>query len=180
MQLKGLHPRLGPGPNFIELLSTKICLAWNFCLDKNRATNQFQDKQTTVILTTKFLCICFAVSIVWISLPMSLTSNWRRNYALLSRTLKASKGSTKKSQQCQPPPFSEFPASKSEPLPSLTSDVTLWVLWIMPESGLELTSIYMYWRSRGTDVPLISHLFRSQILQTGLHIKLHYMDVHVL
>ena len=28
-----------PGPNFIELLSTKICLAWNFFLDKNRITN---------------------------------------------------------------------------------------------------------------------------------------------
>ena len=31
---------LKPGPNFIELLSTKICLAWNFFLDKNRITNQ--------------------------------------------------------------------------------------------------------------------------------------------
>ena len=29
-----------PGPNFIEMLSTKICLAWNFFLDKNRITNQ--------------------------------------------------------------------------------------------------------------------------------------------
>ena len=28
------------GPNFIELLSTQICLAWNFSLDKNRITNQ--------------------------------------------------------------------------------------------------------------------------------------------
>ena len=31
---------LGPGLNFIELLSTTICLAWNFFLDKNRITNQ--------------------------------------------------------------------------------------------------------------------------------------------
>ena len=29
-----------PGPNFIELLSTQICLAWNFFLDKNRITKQ--------------------------------------------------------------------------------------------------------------------------------------------
>ena len=29
-----------PGPNFKELLSTKICLAWNFFLDKNRITNK--------------------------------------------------------------------------------------------------------------------------------------------
>ena len=29
-----------PGPNFIEVLSTKICLTWNFFLDKNRITNQ--------------------------------------------------------------------------------------------------------------------------------------------
>ena len=29
-----------PGPNFIELLSTTICLAWNFFLDENRITNQ--------------------------------------------------------------------------------------------------------------------------------------------
>ena len=29
-----------PGPNFIELLSTKICLAWNIFADKNRITNQ--------------------------------------------------------------------------------------------------------------------------------------------
>ena len=30
-----------PEPNFIELLSTKICLSWNFFLiDKNRITNQ--------------------------------------------------------------------------------------------------------------------------------------------
>ena len=29
-----------PGPNFIELLSTQICLALNFFLDKNRITNQ--------------------------------------------------------------------------------------------------------------------------------------------
>ena len=28
------------GPNFIELLSTKNCLAWNFFLDKIRITNQ--------------------------------------------------------------------------------------------------------------------------------------------
>ena len=28
--------RGGTGSNFIELLSTKICLAWNVCLDKNR------------------------------------------------------------------------------------------------------------------------------------------------
>ena len=32
--------RLRPGPNFIELLSTKICSALNFFLDKNRITNQ--------------------------------------------------------------------------------------------------------------------------------------------
>ena len=31
----------GTWPNFIELLSTTICLAWNFCLDmKNRITNK--------------------------------------------------------------------------------------------------------------------------------------------
>ena len=31
----------GPtGPNFIELLSTTICLAWNSFLDKNRISNQ--------------------------------------------------------------------------------------------------------------------------------------------
>ena len=29
-----------PGPNFIELLSTKICSACNFFLGKNRITNQ--------------------------------------------------------------------------------------------------------------------------------------------
>ena len=29
-----------PGPNFIEPLSTKICLACNFFLNKNRITNQ--------------------------------------------------------------------------------------------------------------------------------------------
>ena len=29
-----------PGPNFIELLSTKVCLAWNFFLCKNRITNR--------------------------------------------------------------------------------------------------------------------------------------------
>ena len=29
-----------PGPNFIELLSTKYCLAWNVCLAKNWITNQ--------------------------------------------------------------------------------------------------------------------------------------------
>ena len=28
------------GPNFIPLLSTKICLAWHFCSDKNRNANQ--------------------------------------------------------------------------------------------------------------------------------------------
>ena len=28
-----------PGPNFIEPLSTKICLAWNFFHDKNKITN---------------------------------------------------------------------------------------------------------------------------------------------
>ena len=28
------------GPNFIELLSTRICLSWNFFLDKNKITNQ--------------------------------------------------------------------------------------------------------------------------------------------
>ena len=28
------------GPNFIELLNTQICLAWNFFRDKNRITNQ--------------------------------------------------------------------------------------------------------------------------------------------
>ena len=28
------------GANFIELLSTKICLAWNFCLNKNRINSQ--------------------------------------------------------------------------------------------------------------------------------------------
>ena len=31
--------KLSPGPNFIELLSTKICLAWNFFLGKNRTIN---------------------------------------------------------------------------------------------------------------------------------------------
>ena len=30
-----------PGSIFIELLSTQICLAWNFFLDKNRITNKF-------------------------------------------------------------------------------------------------------------------------------------------
>ena len=30
----------GPWADFIELLSTTICLAWNFFLDKNRITNQ--------------------------------------------------------------------------------------------------------------------------------------------
>ena len=29
-----------PGPNFIKPVSTKNCLAWNFCLDKNKITNQ--------------------------------------------------------------------------------------------------------------------------------------------
>ena len=29
-----------PGPNFIELLSITICLAWNVFLDKNRITSQ--------------------------------------------------------------------------------------------------------------------------------------------
>ena len=28
------------GPNFIELLRTKICLAWNFFLGKNKITNK--------------------------------------------------------------------------------------------------------------------------------------------
>ena len=32
-------PRPSPGPDFIELLSTKTCLAWHFFLDKNRITN---------------------------------------------------------------------------------------------------------------------------------------------
>ena len=31
---------LDAGPNFIELLSRRICLAWNFFLGKNRFTNQ--------------------------------------------------------------------------------------------------------------------------------------------
>ena len=31
---------LDAGPDFIELLSTRICLAWNFFLGKNRFTNQ--------------------------------------------------------------------------------------------------------------------------------------------
>ena len=31
---------LRPGPNLIELLSTKICLALNFCLDKNWITHK--------------------------------------------------------------------------------------------------------------------------------------------
>ena len=34
------HWIIKSGPNFIELLSTKICLAWNFFLDKNRIANQ--------------------------------------------------------------------------------------------------------------------------------------------
>ena len=38
--LYALHGMLISGPNFIELLSTKICLAWNFFLGKNRVTNQ--------------------------------------------------------------------------------------------------------------------------------------------
>ena len=33
-------PELRPGPNFTELLSTKICLAQNFFLDENRITTQ--------------------------------------------------------------------------------------------------------------------------------------------
>ena len=32
--------RLSTGPNFIELVSTKICSAGNFFLDKNKITNQ--------------------------------------------------------------------------------------------------------------------------------------------
>ena len=36
-----------PGPNFIELLSTKIFLAWNFFLDKTKFPRDFQDKQST-------------------------------------------------------------------------------------------------------------------------------------
>ena len=40
------------GPNFIELLSTPICLAWNFCLNKNRIIptifpHDFQYEHTT-------------------------------------------------------------------------------------------------------------------------------------
>ena len=40
LELHRGHDLCCPGQNFIELLSTKICLAWNFFLDKNRITNQ--------------------------------------------------------------------------------------------------------------------------------------------
>ena len=35
-----LNLNMQSGPNFLELLSTKICLAFNVCLEKNRITNQ--------------------------------------------------------------------------------------------------------------------------------------------
>ena len=35
-----LGPVHQPGPNFIKPVSTKICLAWNFFLDKNKITHQ--------------------------------------------------------------------------------------------------------------------------------------------
>ena len=38
--VRGVNLQVTTGPNFIELLSTKICLAWNFALDKNRKANQ--------------------------------------------------------------------------------------------------------------------------------------------
>ena len=38
-----LKARVIPGPNFRELLSTKICLAWNFFLHKNRITKQISN-----------------------------------------------------------------------------------------------------------------------------------------
>ena len=41
--------QLDSGPNFIELLSTKICLAWHFFLDKNRITNQISICYTLLV-----------------------------------------------------------------------------------------------------------------------------------
>ena len=51
-----------PGPNFIELLSTQICLAWSFFLDKNRITTQIANC-CTLLVTGIQTVVCLS----WIS-----------------------------------------------------------------------------------------------------------------
>ena len=52
---------LWSGPNFIELLSTKICQAWNFFPDKNRITSQ--------------ISICYIVLVTGIQLLFAYPEN---------------------------------------------------------------------------------------------------------
>ena len=52
-----------PGPNFIEMLSTTICLAWNFFLDKNWITNQFPF--VAYCLWLIFSCSLLILKITW-------------------------------------------------------------------------------------------------------------------
>ena len=56
-----------PWPNFIKLLSTKMCLAWNFFLDKYRITNQFS------------ICCILLVTVIF-----SCCSSWKSHGNLVS------------------------------------------------------------------------------------------------
>ena len=58
-------PRTRPGPNFIELLSKQICLAWNFFLDENSITNQL------------FICCILLVTGIQLLFANILKSMWK-------------------------------------------------------------------------------------------------------
>ena len=53
-----------PEPNFIELLSTQICLAWSFSLDKNRITNQISIFCILLVILV-FSCHLLILKITW-------------------------------------------------------------------------------------------------------------------
>ena len=68
--------KLRPGPNFIEVLRTKICLAGNFFLDKNRITNPFSICYVLLVTGIQLLFAYLENHVeIWLEIPFSLSQN---------------------------------------------------------------------------------------------------------
>ena len=82
------------GPNFIELLSTKICLAWNLFLDKSRITNKVS---ICCIFLVTGIQLLFAypenhLEIWWVILLLSRKKFHAKQFCVLSSSMKLGPG----------------------------------------------------------------------------------------
>ena len=82
------------GPNFIELLSTKTCLAWNFFLDRNRITSKIHLR---CILPVTGIQLVFAFPENHMEIWLEIRFLWRQKFhakqiCVLSSSMKLGPG----------------------------------------------------------------------------------------